>query len=217
MNGFNLKIIGIVVVLGILLGAGGLIFLANNKSAKEGASVSTSPTPENQQNTPQGSLLDIFNLGKTQKCTFSYKSDTSSTEGTVYVTQNKLRGDFKVTSAKKTSSMYMLRNGETNYIWGDDLPTGIKMTLKLEDLAGNTQAQGYVDVNQKVDYKCTPWVIDNALFTPPSNIKFTDLSGYQIPTQKASPSGGSGQNQCSSCNSLSGSAKTYCLQQLNCL
>lgn len=189
MSGFNLKAIGLVIVLGVLLGAGGVLYLAN-KSSKQ-VSVSPTPTPQTKEDSSQNTLLDIFNLGKTQKCTFSYKSDTSATEGTVYLTQNKMKGDYKISDSKKTSMMYIIRNGETNYIWGDDLTTGIKMTLNLEELSENTQAQSYVDVNQKVDYNCVPWVLDNTVFNPPANIKFTDLSSFQIPTQKASPSGAS--------------------------
>jgi hypothetical protein len=174
----NTKLIGIVAAVILLLGAGGLYFLNQNKS-QTNTDKTVSPTETKSQ---ASSLLDILNLGKNQRCTFTTTTDKNSTEGTFYIADKKMRGDIKTTANGKTEEISMIRDGDTNYMWGTSLKMGIKMKLNIEDLAKDSKTTGqFVDPNQKFDYKCMPWTTDNSLFTPPSNVKFTELPTSMMP------------------------------------
>lgn len=177
----NTKIIAIVVAIIILLGAGGIFLYSQKQNPTTKSSTNPTPTKAEQAISPT-SLLDLLASGKTQSCTFSDKRDDgSSTEGTIYLTGTKMRGDItNITKDKKTSMVYMIRDGDTTYIWGTDLPQGIKMTLSANDLKTNTQANQYVNTTAK--YKCSGWTLDSSKFVVPTNIKFTDVSSIMPKT-----------------------------------
>lgn len=203
----------VVAILVLLLGGGVLLYFKGNKPNTT-ASVTPTPKPTVEAMTNQSSLMDLLNLGKTQKCTFDYKaSNNSETKGTVYLSGDKMRGDFNIATTSNTKGdMSMIRSGDTSYMWGSLLPGGIKMTVSAKDLASNTQAKQYVDANQKVDYKCGTWIVDSSVFTPPANIKFTDYSSLMPKTQTSGTPTGTGTSaQCAYCNYLSGDSKASCL------
>ena len=220
----NTKLVAIAVAVIILVGAGG--FLLYNKS-KTNTSPSTQPSTSSSGSAKtemmggSSTLSDLFSGGKTQKCTFDVKGTTGgSTNGTVYVSGDKAYGNFAITdSSGKASNTYMIRNNDTFYIWGSSLPTGIKMTMSLSDLASKTQGAQYsnMDVNQKLNYNCSAWSVDNTLFTPPTTVKFTDESSImQASPVSAGGTGSGGSAQCTACNYLSGSQKTNCLALYKC-
>ncbi len=213
----NSKLLAIGAAVVILVGAGGLLlFNKSNKPAPKTETAQTaSPTPAAKLN----SLLDLLSLGKTQKCNFSYTAQTAGkSEGTVFLSSNKMRADISTTTSGKVSKISMIRDGDTTYIWGMDLTAGVKMTLKKEDLKVNAQANQYLNTQQKADYKCGAWISDSATFVVPSNVKFTDISAMEKMISPTSvPSGSSsGSSQCAVCNNLTGAAKTACLSAYNC-
>ncbi len=218
-------IIGIVAAAIILLGAGGVFLYSQKKSASKPQPNSTT-TATSVTKTPSsmmsGSLKDLFAGGKTSQCTFDVKGASGETKGTVYVADTKAYGDFDMTSSNgKTTATYMIRNGDTFYVWGDSFPTGMKMTMSMDEMAskmqGSTQYKS-LDPNQKTDYKCTDWTADASKFTPPSNVKFTDLGGMMIKTTGGPtiPSTTGTAPSCSVCDSLTGTTKAACRASLHC-
>jgi len=191
----NSKVIAIVVVLIILLGLGG-IFLYS-KSSKSVAPVKTAQitqTPAKSQNTFNNTTLaGLIALGQNLRCTFSVTgTNGDTTNGTFYVSKANVRGDFTIkTTDGKQNQVSMIRIGDTNYIWGSALPSGIKMTLSLDKIRQSAQVSQYQAVTQKTNYSCLPWNVDASLFTPPANIKFTDVTSM-IPV---SPTGTQTQTQ----------------------
>lgn len=173
----NTKIIGIVAAIILLLGAGGAYFLSQNKTA---TNTNQSPTPTTTKN-KTSSLLDLLNLGKNQRCSFKTTASGNQTEGTIYIAEGKMRGDFKTTVEGKQQEMSMIRDGDMNYIWGASLKEGIKMKVSLDELSKNEQAGQFINPDDKLDYNCMPWATDSSLFSPPSNVKFTDMSSLIIP------------------------------------
>lgn len=205
----NTKIIGVVAALILLLGAGGL-YLSQNKSANK---TSETPTPTKTES-KSSSLMDLLNLDKNQRCTFKTTASGSSTEGTVYIAAGKIRGDFKTTVNGKDEEMSLIRDGDMNYIWGSSLKTGIKMKVSLEDLSKNQQTSGFIDANNKLEYNCMPWDTDSSLFTPPSNIKFTDMSSLIMP--KTTGTQTDTQKSTSYCDQLKDeAAKASCLNAIS--
>ena len=208
----NTRLVAVATAGVILLGIGGLFFYNQTKQAPK--------TPE-QTKTEQAkeepkTLSSLLSLGASQECRFTYEDEeTGSTKGVVYVAKNKLRTDLDITDTEgKNSSVSIIRNGDTNYIWGTELETGVKLTLSEEEFKDNEQIKGSLDTEKEVDYDCKGWIVDETKFNPPSNIDFLDLSNLQVTEPKSTGSGSS--SQCGSCNSLTGEAKTYCLKQLNC-
>lgn len=176
----NTKIIGVVAALILLLGAGGAYFLSQNKPVTK-TTDSLTPTKTEDKSS---SLLDLLSLGKNQQCTFAATNENGSTKGTAYVSGSNARTDITTTVDGKESEISMIRKGNDNYIWGSDLKQGIKMTLSPEELSTNKQVGQYtgsVNPNDKVNFNCTPWSVDESLFTPPADIKFTDMSSLMMP------------------------------------
>ena len=134
-----------------------------------------------------------------------------------------MRGDFSTTSSGKTTASHMIVDGKITYIWTDGEKTGFKSTIPDTEAssAPDTTATDYsgsaqgADLDQKADYKCSAWVVDGSYFTPPSDVKFTDLS-EMFKTPAAGSAGNGSSSQCSYCDALSGDDKTQCLSAFKC-
>lgn len=216
-------IFGIIAAAVILFGAIGVFLYSqkNQKSEPNTTAVTQSPKEEISM---ASDLTSILKSGKTQKCTFSYTDEEeNTTTGSAYISGKQMRTDVKSTASGKESTIYVLRNGDDNYIWGSDFPnnTGMKMTLSIDEYVSNENSKKYFDPNMKADYKCSAWTVDASLFTPPANVKFQDISAMMqgvMEKVSKSPTGtaGSDSSECTICNSLSGDAKNACLKQFGC-
>jgi len=209
----NQKIIlGIGAAVIILLGG---LLLMPKKNTPSTSNTAINPTnSQSNSGTTKNTLSGLLSLGKTVECTFDYDENNSQVKGTVYVSGNKMRGDFIVDVLGQTQNSSTIQDGDVMYVWGSSMPQGIKMDITDEQKELTQDAQKYYDRNKQIDYKCKPWVAKANLFTPPANITFTDVSESMknIPTlskdMKAS--------QCQACDSLTGESKAMCLKQLNC-
>lgn len=181
---------------------------------------SDSPLSNSQTSGGMKSLKDLLSSGVAQKCSFS--SDGS--QGVSYISGGKVRGDFTSQVSGKTTTSHMISDGATSYIWTDGEPNGFKMTVDPNQAAEvkndytNTSTSGAADLNQKADYKCSGWVVDGSVFTPPTNVTFSDFSQMYAPVASSMPSSGSSgsSSTCAYCNALTGDDKSQCLAALNC-
>lgn len=200
LNSYTLSLVNknvlIGVVLLLVLGVGGYFFLNKKTSVS---------TPAQTQTSGPTSLKDLLAANLPQKCTFP--------EGTVYISGGKFRGDFSSDVSGKAVVSHMISDSKTSYIWTDDQKQGFKMTISDEVKAeGQTEVdKNGVDVNAKLDYKCSTWLPDSSLFNTPSGVEFTDFSALIAPADS-----GSNSVQCAACASLTGDDKTQCLAVLNC-
>jgi hypothetical protein len=197
----------------LLLGLGGFAYLNMNK----GASLTTSV--KEQVASSKNSIKGLLSSVTPQKCTFK---DKETSEGTVYVSGGKMRGDFSSTIEGKSTVSHIIVDGSTMYTWTDDQNTGFKVAFDPEDVEEAKDDLENVDLNKEVDYNCSPWIVQGDLLTPPSDVKFADFSSFTMPSSapNASPttggqSGSYGTN-CSACNYLTGDDKTECLKALKC-
>lgn len=148
------------------------------------------------------SFLELMKLGENYTCTFSDVSEDATVNGTVYVAgkENKFRTDYNtdtsvglasgsMSSTKQTGSM--ITDGEYTYIWDSSSKEGIKMKFteqdkadleeNMKDLEGYRSAEtkndaSAFDQNAEMNYDCKRWSVDNSVFTPPSDIVFTDFA-----------------------------------------
>lgn len=211
-------IVGIVVAAIIILGAGGVFLLNKNKPSTSPTSTTSASSKTNHENSmASNTIQDLLSGGKSQKCSFDTKTSSGENKGTVYVSSDKAYATFNLTTSGKTTTSYFIRSGDTFYMWGGSLPTGIKITMSLADMTKNTSqyASSGFNPTAKVDYSCSEWSADQSLFTPPTNVKFIDAGSMVIPSGTVKTPAGSA-SQCNICNSLTGNAKSTCLNSFHC-
>lgn len=173
-----------------------------------------------------GTVEDLLSSGRTLTCTFSSEDEAGETSGTVYVAGERVRGTFEVaTNTGEAFTSEMIRDGDYAYIWSSEQTQGTKM--KLEEYEGDAM-EADVDTpssdqpfdfdNEAVDYQCRPWVANNSMFTPPSDIEFVDLS---MQMQELQDSVMESMQElgldCSQCDAVpAGAGRDQCLQALGC-
>lgn len=210
-------LIALSVIFLLLLGGGVYALFGKAKSP------SISPTTDVQQNesssqegitSGQKSLKDLLLAKVPQKCTYTDLLENVDIEGNVYVSSGKVRTDFSSTVEGKVTSGHTIYDGKLSYIWTDGMTTGFKIALDPDVTQSPKTSDQSVDLTKTIDYNCSPWIPDQSLFTPPSNVTFSEFNVPTIPATTTSD--GNTQNSCNLCNSLSGDAKTQCLTSLNC-
>jgi hypothetical protein len=220
------KNIIIIAAIILVIAGGGVYFLStkNKNSASPSESIpnnvvsnanSQSKERNTSEQTAKQSIKNLLTSGVAQKCTYKDDSDDVNVEGAAYIANGKMRGDFSTSIEGKTTNGHMIYDGKTSYIWTDGMNTGFKMDIDInkEQPTEKDTTQG-LDINKDINYTCSPWVIDQSQFTPPTTVNF---STFAIPSTV--PSADSSENNkeaCSACNSLSGAAKTQCLTMLKC-
>ncbi len=129
----------------------------------------------------KGSTAELIARGGDYKCTFDQVVENSRSTGTVYISNGKMRGDFKsdVSAAGTNMSVesHMISDGEYMYTWSSMMPTGMK--LKIDQTITTSSEtfgqQGSFDANMQLSYDCDPWSPDSSQFTLPSAITFTEI------------------------------------------
>lgn len=179
---------------------------------------------------PLSTLKDLLTKGVSQECTYSYAdAQTGKSEGTMYIANGKMSGDFTLTSLEgELTRGRMINDGAYTYTWDDATKTGMKiaMTESLEKagedaIANNPQV---FEMDKKTDYRCRLWVADPTRFIPPTDVQFTDLSQMMenlpqvsMPIVTTTMEGGTVTvDQCQICDSLPAEAQSSCRTSFNC-
>jgi len=207
----NKILVGVVIVL-LLLG-GGWYLMSNQKTSGTNLSNESTNTEE-QSSGGVNSLKDLLTAGVSQTCTFSTSDDTYNSEGKVYVASGKMRGDFATTIDGVEQKSHMVVKDNTSFIWTDGQKQGYKATFEGEQEVAVEDVEGQdaktVDINQKVDYKCSPGIVSDSYFDLPSDVEFLSLGDMMKGTLPEN------SDACSACDSLTGETKTQCLAALDC-
>ncbi len=201
----------IILVIGLLILIGGGIFFLTKKSSSP-----VSTTGSQTGNAIEGTLKSLLTGGKSVKCTFTNQVEGATSEGTVYVAGEKMRGDFKTTAEGASTNSHMIVDSQFSYIWTDESNQGFKFPVESEaspTTEGTTTPNQGFDLNEKVNYSCQDWSADNSLFTLPSNVTF---STFTIPGASGSPESNQPSDPCAACANLPAEAQQACKTQLNC-
>lgn len=175
------------------------------------------------------SFVDLMRLGEDYTCTFTDAEGSSRTDGTVYVAGNgtRLRGDFTVRQSNgETMDASVIRDGTTNYVWTSEAEQGFRMQVD-EDAAtlfGDTEAseQSGIKDGEPVDFRCTRWTPDEAMFTPPADREFVDFSAQMDAMMEAAAGmqvqgGDVKAAQCAACAQIpDAGAQQQCRTALGC-
>lgn len=174
----NKVLLGFFLILGAL-GLSGYFFWSVTNSK-------ISPSFLSEPTTPQ-SLKDLLEGGGSKQCIFG---GTAGVGGSVYLAGGKMRGDFATKNDGQMMSSHIIVDGPKAYWWVEGQTTGLKMSW--ESLASNSPrvagslVSSTVDVNQKVNYRCGPWLPDDSFFNS-EGIQFNDLDSMVIPTVSRLP------------------------------
>jgi hypothetical protein len=164
-----------------------------------------------------GTLADFFAQGADYSCTYSTSNANETvSEANVYISnggdQYYMETDYEENGEELTS--YMIKDGEFAYTWVSNSDSGFKYTLDAESETSYTpESDDFSNNNASLEtafgynYDCDPWTVNSSMFTPPSDVEFTDVEALIEETQN---------DACEMCDSLSGESKTQCLASLNC-
>lgn len=188
----------------------------------------------------KGSFFDLLSANKNVRCTFEYDMDeqNASTKGEMYISGSKARGVFKIKTVNTPTEIEsdVLSDGKIMYTWMNGV--GFKMNLEEIKKASNDinsadpkAKDNLKEFNQKADYKCENWVVDNSKFTVPTDITFSDMTDFiknapqmnknlQEKTSGTAPTTSQGnvpEITCATCDSVpDATAKAECKKALKC-
>src|SRR4030042_3197680 len=172
----SLPIIIILVV--IVAGLVGWKFLGKGKttSTKGG----TEQAQEAKGESFTGKIKDAFTRNIPLKCT--YKKDDQNF-ATAYIKNKKYYAEL-MTAGK---SGYLILIDNCLWSWSKDETQGVKMCFEPEEGEDIWTDMEKEQQSSDMDYNCSPSVINDAVFTPPSNVNFTDfdqmMQGLGQPSQ----------------------------------
>jgi len=165
------KALPVIIILVIIVAAlVGWKFLGKGKkTTTQGGTQQTQTTPS--QTTGEsftGKIKDAFMRGIPLKCTYK-KDDQNFSTG--YLKNKKYYAE--VMAAGKMGYIILVDN--CMWAWNKDKADGVKMCFAQqqgEDMWSSFEA------NQKsadFDYNCSPAIVNDSIFTPPSNVKFANI------------------------------------------
>lgn len=160
-------IIGLIVAI-VVIGGGAYYFMSAGGSGT--VATSTEDSVSTDQATGTGSLKALLSMSGAQKCEVNHNSTVSDSQGVVYVSGGKLRGDFSSTASGQTFQTHLIVRDNKIHTWVDGVPTGFSAPVDMTASAG-TSNQG-LSVNEAVDYKCESWRADESMFELPVGLQF---------------------------------------------
>ncbi len=118
-----------------------------------------------------GSMADLIALNKDLRCTFQSNNEYSETSGEVFVSNNKVRGNFSVVVkalGQTPFQAFMIADGKDSFVWSSLMKDGFKTPIQKTE----ESSQNGVDYYQTLSYSCVPWEKDESFFIPPETIQF---------------------------------------------
>ncbi len=219
----------IVFILGAIVAVGIVFFAVNQKSVAPDTAIPEKEQEIKNQNQPagnnfSGTILDLMNKSQSSKCVAKFDMDDQTHEQTIYFDgQNKkIRFEIEMNVDGRQNNVFAIVKDGWEYMWneGDLSEMGnMGMKLKFDDLQQANQndetdsaAQtGGVDIDQIMQFSCSPWVVDSSAFDSPANIEFTDITAQTQQFIEAAP-----QDACEICDMMpSEDLKAQC-RQANC-
>ncbi len=172
----NLLILGVIVVI-VLLGVGG--FLVMNKKKVD---VVAPQTSESQTAADViASIKDAFTNGTSFECTYTDEGRTTKT----YVKNGMVRAE--ITSSKPEQAGNTIIKDKKMYFWNS--MSAFMMTIPdvttTPGPSGTVNTDDLIENMEKYKDSCKMASVSDDLFTPPSDVKFQDMSSMM----KAAPSG----------------------------
>lgn len=154
------------------------------KAPEETTSVSSNevkgidePINESEPFTFNGTFLDLVKKNGSYECNVSHDVSVAKSNGVVYVSGSKIRGQFSSTipQVNMTVNSTIISDGTHLYTWTDMAKTGFKSKIvqNAKPVSSDSVGNEYM---QNLKYSCSPWAIDESKFVIPSDITFIDTN-----------------------------------------
>ncbi len=196
----TILIIGAIVVVVVGGGVAWFTLGRNGGSSNQQNNSTTVQTNQNQQANTQSSnqsetsttLSALRSSGANKKCTFTSNLETGSiSSGTIYVSADKkMRGDYTLKTDGTESQSSMIITKDIQYMWQPASKQGVKMSIgemlnqNQQNPSSSQSAPGGLDTNTPFKFDCSDWRVDDAMFTPPADVTFSDMTSVM---QQSSP------------------------------
>lgn len=217
----NKKIILVILVL--LIGLFGFLGVKSLKKSNPQTNNNQQTQNNTSGNNTTGTLKSLLTAGKSVKCSFSNNVKETAVNGTVYVADGKMRGDFKSIAGGTTVSGHTIVDSSYSYFWTDTGNQGFKFPVPSGTTSTNpAMAKDAPDINQPFNFSCQDWTKDDSVFTLPSNITFQTFTIPSIPALSGMPKIPTGglinkDDKCAICaRILEAPQKNACKTQFNC-
>lgn len=184
---WGVGIVVIVILLAILLGtsSGGEVALDTTNKATDNASTTvTTKTPTKTPATPapvagmKTSLGGIFNEKGSYQCDYESVTPQTRTSNVVYISDGKMRGEFRTIEASASKATLVVYDGSYLYVWTEGYPTGTvsqpKTISELPGIIPEDVASGKILGSglNSVSWNCHAWARDASKLVKPSYVKF---------------------------------------------
>jgi len=174
------QLITLVVAL-VVVGGGVWYFSSGNPGGvpvEEGVvGTNTAATPATEAE-GSATLADLMMRDGAYRCDVELKaSGGADSSGTVYIGNERMRGDFTSVMNGSTIESHMISMDGYVYTWSDMMPQGVKMQVSADGTTAGSQ--GGLDASSAVDYHCASWAIDANRFVLPDNVTFMTFGGAQ--------------------------------------
>ena len=123
-----------------------------------------------------GSFDSLIRAGNSVEC--SYSKNDGSGGGTLFVADQKLRGEIQVNEHGQSYPMHMIHKDGLMYSWGGPMgeKQGMLMHVDPSRMANTGPGTAAQNMQEEMDFTCKPWSADVSQFEPPSDVEFMDMS-----------------------------------------
>lgn len=212
----NKNLIYIIIAV-VIIGGGAFYFLNKDKASTE--LMPSTQLADDSDMKGSSSLRDLVMRNRPMQCTVN----ESDSQGTFYVADKNMRGDYSMVNDGKTIVGHMIVKGDTSYTWTEGEKTGFKFTASSDtetesEVDNSAQKQEQVDLDEEVNYDCRAWNKDNSYFELPAGVEFTDFSAMMNINASGSGSGSVDLKamQCAACDSAPAESRAQCKAALAC-
>ena len=159
-------------------------FNKEKENGEQGAKQEQTQAEQNQEETNEeeesffGSMKDLLGGGISRKCTYEEVGENGGkTVGTLYVADNKAKSEVEFFQDGEKGVAHALIDSDWMYSWASFMPMATKMNITKLDDGEETNAQETAGAIEKaMNYKCRPWVKNNAKFKLPAGVEFKDVT-----------------------------------------
>ena len=196
-NTKGISTIGVIAIVAVLAIGGGVYVATQSDSAEEPAAESqadadaaatedseaASEADGDADMSGTASLRALLTRDESARCEVTVSDGETTVDGVLFTADGgeRFRWDFTANQAGQTVESHVVRNGNTQYTWSEQMNQGMKMTfdpaMLAEDSSVRADDQGDVDYSQDAEYDCAAWSVDDSQFEPPADITFRSLDG----------------------------------------
>lgn len=121
-------------------------------------------------------IANLLSLGRSIRCQLSQNTEYGVATGTIHAKKHLFRADFGSTPGiAGTTHLHLISDGVNAYAWEEGTTLGMQFDLLvLAEEQANARAAGMLPPSGKVLWECSGWSGDDAIFTPPPSVYFSE-------------------------------------------